>query len=131
MLICEICGENLLEMNPRDRLPVSRWTLRFCLLGGGIAWTLHLVGAWAIAEFGILGGFAGVNTLILVLSAAMLLAAGAATLVSAHVRRAAGPENHEDARTVAFCGRFGIVTNAVFTVIIAAQTVPVFYFLDQ
>jgi hypothetical protein len=117
-------------MNFSATLPVSRWTLRFCLLGGGIAWLVHLVGAWAIAEFGILGGFSSVHTLILVLSAAMLLAAGAATLVSAHVRRASGTETHEDARTVAFCGRLGVVTNAVFTAIIAAQTVPVFYFLE-
>jgi hypothetical protein len=112
-----------------DRLVVSRWTLRFCLLGGGVAWTLHLVGAWAIAEFGILAGFGAVNALILALSAVMLLAAGAATLVSALVRRRATDESTEAGRTVAFCARFGVVTNATFTAIIAAQTLPVFYFL--
>lgn len=117
-------------MNASASLPVSRWTLRFCLLGGGVAWLFHLVGAWAIAEFGILGGRAGVQPAILCLSAAMLLAAGAATLVSARVRRAAGAETHEDARTLAFCGRLGVVTNAVFAAIIAAQTLPVFYFLE-
>lgn len=117
-------------MNTRDELHVGRWTLRFCLLGGGVAWLIHLVGAWSIAEFGTLGGLRAVNALILALSAAMLLAAGAATLISALVRRRATDESTEDGRTVAFCARLGVVTNAVFTAIIAAQTLPVLYFLQ-
>lgn len=122
----------------RSSLPpnVGRWTLRFVLLGGGVAWLLHLVLAYAIAEFGILSGlvetrWAGldaVSWLLLAVSAAMLALAAASVRVSR--RLCQGKESDEEPRrTVRFCARFGLAANLTFLVIIAVQTIPIFFFL--
>lgn len=39
-----------------NRAHPNRWTLRFALLGGAVAWTLHLLGCYGLAEFGVLSG---------------------------------------------------------------------------
>lgn len=114
---------------------VSRWTLRFVLLGGGVAWTLHLLLAYVIAEFGIVSGFVdtrwagldAVSWLLIGLSVAMLALAAAASWASWRVRCADGDD--EEARTVRFCVRFGRAANVAFLVIIAVESVPIFFFL--
>lgn len=115
---------------------VSRLTLRFMLLGGGAAWTAHLLLAYAIAEFGVLSGFAdnrwagldAVSWLLIALSVAMLALAGIATWLSWHVSPK-DDRNNEAASTVRFCVRFARASNVTFLAIIAAQSVPIFYFL--
>jgi hypothetical protein len=114
----------------------SRWTLRFALLGGAVAWTRHLLGCYALAEFGVLSGlvnttWAGldaVSWLLLGWSAAMLALAALATRAATRLSEANAPET--DLRsTVDFCARFGRACNLVFLAIIAVQTVPIFFFL--
>ncbi len=116
--------------SPSPPIP-GRWTLRFCLLGGGVAWLLHLVGAWAIAEFGTLGGAVNLTPWLAVLSGALLAIALAATWLSLRLARIYPADTGETLRTFRFCGRFGVVTNGAFAVVIAAQTVPIFYFLGS
>lgn len=117
-------------------LGVSRWTVRFVLLGGAVAWTLHLLTAYVIAEFGVLSGLTevrwvgldAVSCLLLLWSAAMLTLAAVAACVSWRTPYSDEPAD-ETARTVRFCVRFGRAANVTFIAIIAAQTVPIFFFL--
>ena len=114
---------------------VGRWRLRFVLLGGAVAWTLHLLLAYVIAEFGVLSGLVelswvgldAVSWLLLGWSAAMLALAGVAVWVSWRLR--AEESDDEAARTVRFCARFGRAANLAFLVIIAVESVPIFFFL--
>lgn len=109
----------------------GRWRLRFVLLGGAVAWTLHLLLAYVIAEFGVLSGlvelsWAGldvVSWLLLGWSAAMLALAGVAVWVSWRLR---AEESDDEVR---FCARFGRAANLAFLVIIAVESVPIFFFL--
>jgi hypothetical protein len=123
-----------------DDLLTSRARVWFALLGGAVAWTLQLMLAYIIAEFGCLsglgekqaGGLTVVAWLLLGLSAAALALAAGAAITAARIRRnPAGPVElqTESALTLAFSGRLGVVTNLVFLVIIAVQSVPIFYFL--
>ena len=115
-------------MSENEKIP-GRWTLRFCLLGGGLAWFLHLMGAWALVEFGVLAGAGPQPPLLIALSVATFAVAAAAMAVSAGVGKRVAEPADEAARTARFCARFGVPTNAVFAFIIAAQTVPVFFYL--
>jgi hypothetical protein len=106
------------------------------LLGGAVAWTLHLVFAYVIAEFGILSGFVerqwagldAVSWLLIGWSAAMLALAASAVRAAGSLPDDAGHGDETD-RTVRFCAGFGRASNLVFLVIIAVQTIPIFYFL--
>lgn len=118
----------------------SRGKIWFALLGGGVAWTLHLLLAYVVAEFGCLsglgendaGGLTVVAWLLLAVSAGALALAAAATIAAAGIRRQLHELSNvqmENARTLAFSGRLALVTNLVFTLVIAVQSVPIFYFL--
>jgi hypothetical protein len=124
---------------PGDAVVASRGAVWFALLGGGTAWTLHLLLAYAIAEFGCLsglgerqfGGLSLVAWLLLGMSVGALGLGAMATLVARRMRNrfaedsAADPE---EVRATGFSGRLAYVTNLAFTVVIAVQTVPIFYF---
>lgn len=120
----------------------GRNRLWFALLGGGSAWTLHLLLAYVIAEFGCLsgfgerrlGGFSWVAWMLLVLSVLALTLALSATIFSRRLQRGAHADSSdepENASTVAFSGRLAFITNLVFTAVIAVQSVPIFYFLGR
>lgn len=122
--------------NP-TRIGVNRWRMRFALLGGGVAWLLHLLLAYVIAEFGVLSGFArttwagGLSAtlwLLLGLSVAMAFMAAAATWVAWGLRTPQ-PKENEIRDTLRFCARFGLGANLTFLAIIAAQSIPLLYFL--
>ena len=125
--------------SPSASPPLNRWALRFALLGGGVAWLLHLVICYLIAEFGLLsgldrqlwaGGIDAVSWLLLGCTAVMLTLAVAATEAARRV--ALRPGGDEEVRlTASFCSRFGMVTNAAFVAIIVAQTVPILFHLRQ
>lgn len=114
----------------------NRWKLRFALLGGAVAWTLHLLVCYAVAEFGVLSGFVekswagldAVSWLLLGWSAAMLALAALATRSATRLRETSAPDD-DQRQTVAFCARFGRASNLTFLAIIAVQTVPIFFFL--
>lgn len=136
-----------MNVNPSESRPLrpgnrgaNRGAVWFALLGGGVAWTLHLLLAYAVAEFGCLsglgekqlGGLTLVAWLLLGVTAGALALAAAATLVAAGIRRRSREPSEvqtEPACTLAFSGRLALATNVVFTLVIAVQSVPIFYFL--
>ncbi len=115
--------------------------ITFSLLGGGVAWLLHLIFAYAVAEFGTLSGFIehqwqGVSLVAWTLlgwSVAMFGLSLAATMVAKRCQQRptdARIGHSDEAPAVRFSGRLGFITNLVFTGIIGAQTIPIFYFLS-
>jgi len=125
-------------MNPESSLSEGRprgerlrqWS---CLWGGGLAWTLHLLAIWLIAEFGCVGearkppgeGLSAVAWGILAATGICLGLAGWATRAS---WRRARSERGSEAK---FLGRTGLVLNPLFALVILAETVPVFFYLEK
>ena len=121
---------------------VSRRSLRFALLGGGVAWLAHLVLAYAIAEFGCIAGlghvhWAGlsvVSWMLLVMTLLTLGLALAATAVAWRNRRRLLREwghRSESHEAEDFTARLALVSNAVFVGVIVVQSVPIFYYLRE
>jgi hypothetical protein len=145
---------------PKQPPALAHGRLWLALLGGGTAWTLHLLLAYTIAEFGCLsglgerhfGGLSVVTWMLLGLSVLTLALALVATALSRQLSRTQryasrdpstappgssrnphfhGERGPEAASTVAFSGRLAYLTNLAFTFVIAVQTVPIFYFLGR
>lgn len=126
---------------PREYLDVHRFRLWFGVLGGAVAWTVHLLVSYAIAEFGCVSPFrdvrflnvTGVAWLGILTSLAMLAVAVAATLVALRIkRRMVGSEDAiryeaEDGRV--FMARTGVLTSGLFVFIILVQALPFLYYL--
>jgi hypothetical protein len=130
------------ERPPAQGRPASNGAVWFALLGGGVAWTLHLMLAYVIAEFGCLSGLGAIRAggisivawMLLGLSAGALALAILATVFAARIRRRPGGDAGEEAdgtEARAFGGRLGYVTNLVFTLVIAVQSVPILYYLGE
>lgn len=123
--------------------PIRRGTLIFGLLGGAVAWLLHLLLAYLIAEFGCLlgygevmwGGVSLVAWTLLVMSALILALAGVATAVSyikwEELGLGSAGEGTEKRSAQLFLARTALITNFLFLLIILAQTVPIFYYLRE
>jgi hypothetical protein len=122
------------------RSPVKRAALWFGLLGGAVAWTLHLVFAYVIAEFGCVGrtthqeylGVTQVAWLELALTAGTTLAAAAATAVAFHHNRLLrSRERTEDTNVAAERNTawVGVLTSGTFTFIIVFESIPILFFL--
>jgi hypothetical protein len=122
--------------------PVGRGTLMFGALGGAVAWLLHLLAAYLIAEFGCIAnlgevyflGLTGVAWLILLASFLTLGLALASTAVALVTHRRMGLHEHQDtgADTLGnarYLARAGWITSLLFVLIILAQTIPIFYYL--
>lgn len=127
---------------PRWPPRVSRTALWFGFLGGAVAWTLHLLAASFISEWGCLTGLArwqwlgltSIAWLLIAASVLMLLLAIWATWVAyrlQHQLSEAGSTPLDRHGTATFLARAGLITNGVFTFIILAQCVPIFYFLSR
>ena len=120
---------------------VNRALIWFVLLGGATAWTLHLLLAYAVAEFGCLSGMgetrAGGLTLVAwMLLGVSVLAAGLAGVaigvsVRFHRRLRAAAGGDEGGRATAFSVRLGLISNVVFGGVILVQTIPIFYYLGK
>jgi K+-transporting ATPase A subunit len=121
-----------------------RILLWFGFLGGAIAWSIHLVAAALIAEWGCFsglqqtsyGGITLVAWILILLSGAMFLIALFATLSACAVRKrlpAAGDDSalppHDEMDQ--FLARFGVAASGVFTFIILAESLPILYFLTD
>jgi hypothetical protein len=126
-----------------DEPVVGRGALWFGLLGGGVAWALHFLTAYVLAEFGWVSGwgrseYLGVTFrawMLLGVSLLMVLGAGTATFVAWRSRRLmslnssqAGNSESEAARYMA---RAGYITSAMFLFIILVESVPIFFFLQD
>lgn len=118
--------------------------LWFGFLGGAIAWSIHLVAAALIAEWGCFSGlqqttYGGVTLvawLLILLSVSMFLIAVFATAAAYAVKKRLPvlAENddlapHEEMDR--FLARFGVAASGVFVFIIAAESLPILYFLSD
>jgi len=126
------------------QLPKKRAALWFGLLGGAVAWVLHLLSVYAISEWGCAGPFHGVHwlgiaaTVWLLFSATALLLPVAACAVwtghrSEQELRARGQDADamlEDRPSGLYTARTGQIASGLFCLIIIAQTIPPFFFLQ-
>lgn len=134
---------------------VSRGALWFGLLGGAIAWTVHLMFAYAAAEFGCVGrlgerGYLGITLvawLEVALTSATALVAGAATFVAYRcdrrlrddaIQMGAAQTNAADSNAALtnaalvaeqYTARAGLLTSGLFTFIILFESIPILYYL--
>lgn len=113
-----------------DAPAASRAALWFAGLGGALAWTLHLLGSWLVAEFGCLwlrfhGGTPPITLLVLVAVVSLAIAVAAALAGFRSLQRLGdgGPENE------VFMARTGMVASGTFAFVIAVQAVPIFFFV--
>jgi hypothetical protein len=120
---------------------VRRGQLWFGLLGGGAAWTLHLLLAYLAAEFGCVSGMdrhrlLGISSVawIILIGSVLLAAAAAAATWMAHrahqrLQRHTGPRDLDGYGP--FMASAGRSTSALFLLVILVQTVPVFFYLQR
>jgi hypothetical protein len=130
---------------------MSRWRVWFGLLGGGIAWTFHLLATYAIGEFGCVSnlfagrgwlGIAGIAWMLIGVSIPAILLAAAATWVAyrddrqlqavgAPVREARGEDvGHGMGDTRVAAARTGWIMNAIFLYVILVQCIPIIYWRE-
>jgi hypothetical protein len=124
-----------------DRDLVTDSLLWFGFLGGAFAWVIHLLSAYAIAEFGCISpfhqselwGFSGIAWLIGAVSVVTLVVAFAAFFVArrSKLRFAGAIEARRleagDARV--FLARSGVITSALFILIIVVESIPILFYL--
>lgn len=122
---------------------VSRLALWFGVLGGAIAWAMHLVLAYLIAEFGcetetdaIVYRGIMLPAWMLLGQSALMITVSSASIVSAAICLRRVRRIDPDAATVQtesqrHLARAGVVSGGLFTFIIAVQTIPVFFYLSS
>jgi preprotein translocase subunit SecG len=117
---------------------VSRTALWWGLLGSGIAWLLHLLLAYAIAEFGCVlyverYSFLGITLVAWLLIAVTVLtaaAAGVAALVAVRAsRKITGDDIYATRGTAEYMARVGVLASVLFIFVILVQSVPIFFYL--
>ena len=119
---------------------VSRLSLWFGLFGGAIAWTIHFMSAYAVAEFGCVGrlgertywNISLVAWLELAITAAAVLVAAAATAVAyrSQLPLLSSAYNADAAREAERqTARAGLLTSGVFTFAILFESIPIFFYL--
>lgn len=124
------------------RVHVSRMALWFGLFGGAMAWTIHLMLAYAAAEFGCVGrlaessylGISMVAWLELALTAAMTLTSAAATAVAYRSYRRLRSNEPEENHVVAaeqHTAWAGLLTSGLFTFIILFESIPILFYLQS
>lgn len=122
-----------------DFLPPSVWRRWFAFLGGGVAWTFHLLSIYAIGEFGCVSGFdrhmyaglSGVAWLLIITSLMALTPAVAATIIGLRDARRDSrrePESVDDGER--YLSSYGWPLNGLFVAIIFIESLPVFAYLD-
>jgi hypothetical protein len=124
---------------------VSRSRLWFGLLGGAIAWFIHLVAASFIAEWGCVSGlherellgFTVITWSLIAVSVFMIVvslaSAWSAYWVNHHYHKVTSQEQDDWAADIhgtdIYMAQVGVWSSAMFVFIIAAQCVPIFFFL--
>lgn len=119
----------------------GRAALWFGFLGGAVAWTAHLLAAYAIAEFGCFGGLAdrawgGISAVswgIIAVTIPAVAIAVAAVWIAGRAARAfeSSRELPNMDGTAAFLARIGFYSSGVFLLVILAQTLPIVFFLGD
>jgi hypothetical protein len=119
---------------------VRRSALWFGLFGGAVAWTVHLMLAYATAEFGCVGrlgersyqGITLVAWLEVVLTLVTTLASAAATVVAYRChRRLRCDAARADADAERYTAWAGVLTSGLFTFIILFESIPILYYLHN
>ena len=127
-------GADMEATGPRE------WRRWFAFLGGGFAWTFHLLSIYAVGEFGCISGmgritYAGISMvawMILLLSViALVIATAAATIgyrdkCRDNVQEPSSPADSGGR----FLSSFGFLLSSLFVLIIVVETLPVFVYLD-
>lgn len=116
-----------------------RGRLWFALWGGGVAWLLHLLIAYVLGEFGCLSCFGksmvlGVSILawlLLLVSFMMLSGAAFSGWLGWHAWNYLKTQGPAEENSELALARTASVANALFFLIILAQTIPIFFFLKE
>lgn len=127
--------------NDRDPTSTHR-QLWFSLWGGGAAWLIHLLLAYAIAEFGCATDFryvtflnvTAVAWLLIVVSLGTIVLAGSAAYVGFRNRQmlqAEGQNPRRQSGTELYAAKTALLLNILFIVVILVQTLPILFFLDR
>lgn len=124
---------------------ITRTRLWFSQLGGAVAWMIHLMGCYAIAEFGCASRFSAVHWLGItgtswILIAVSLVLCGVSAVAALAGRRSeaalrdpqgirgpVGESRHPDV----YIAHAGWITSGIFVFIIAVESVPPFFFLQR
>lgn len=112
------------------------------LIGGGIAWLIHFLAVYAIAEFGCVSGWGrgtflgvtGLSWLLLAVSAIMLgVCTGSVLLArrSLHRLRKASGSGTIPPHSHFFVARTGFISGTLFGLIILVETLPIFFYLQR
>jgi hypothetical protein len=118
--------------------PHGAWRRWFAFLGGGIAWTFHLITIYVIGEFGCVAGWgsksywgiSAVALMILIVSAVSLAPAIAATLIGYQdARRDSKQRSITADEGGEYLSRVGWPLSGLLSLIIFAETLPVFGYL--
>ena len=126
-------SDNLTRPSPRAKLWLAFW-------GGGVAWLIHLLAAYALGEFGCISGlghhrFLGISSvawLLLVISATCAGASVSSLILASRIRsglqsslyNAERPQSPEES-----LASTALIANMVFLFVIGIQTIPIFFFL--
>jgi len=116
---------------------VRRAGLWFGFLGGGIAWTLHLLSAYAIAEFGCVGGLGErqygsislVAWLELIATGLTVCLALAATACAYRCERRLRSQEETAAVGEKTTARAGLFASGSFAFVILFESIPIFFYL--
>lgn len=106
---------------------LERFKAWYAFLGGAFAWTLHLLGAYGLSEmicvkFGnnsVLAWALGTLTFV------SLCVAGSAMWLARRQQLEAFADLNNATEAFAFMSRTGLISNALFTAVIFAQTLPI------
>jgi hypothetical protein len=120
-----------------QRAPINRSKLGFALFGGALAWMMHLMLAYAAAEFGCsshLGGrdYRGISIvawLELILTGVTSVVAGAATGVAHGLHRTLRTSHGEESATQRKAAWVGLISSGAFLFIILFESIPIFFYL--
>jgi hypothetical protein len=121
---------------------VSRVSLWSGLFGGAIAWTIHFMSAYVVAEFGCAGSFGDrsygnisfVAWLELILTAAAVVVAAGSTAVAyrSELRLLSSVHDEGTPRCAErYTARAGLLTSGIFTFIILFESIPIFFYLHE
>lgn len=128
-----------MSMTANTSRPRPRGNPWFGLLGGGIAWTVHLLAAYGAAEFGCVSGwgkntYLGMSFVAWLVIALTLITAMFATLATAvayancrKLQEAYALEN--DKASEQYLAHVGALMSSLFLLAIAFETIPILYYL--
>jgi hypothetical protein len=117
----------------------------FGLLGGGVAWVIHLLAAYVLSEWGCvrhafpgfsLLGLSGLAWLLLGVTALTLLVAAAGALAAYSDMRGKDTVGEEERDPMALddsrarIAQIGCVMSLTFLLVILAESVPIFFYLQ-